>query len=68
MNKENIKRYLLSSLITFVTAFAMVVLSQIDSITLESFKDGSLIGLLFVAIRAGFKAVLELVILIFKDK
>ena len=56
---ENTKRYLISSLTTFLTGFALVLLSQWDSITLASFTDGSLMGLVFVAVRAGVKALIE---------
>jgi len=53
------KRYLVSSLVTFLTAFLTVILAQIDGITLESFKDGAIVGVVFTAIRAGIKALLE---------
>jgi len=58
MNKT-IKRYIVSSLITFFTAFATVLLASIDSITIESIKDGAIIGIVFTALRAGTKALLE---------
>lgn len=38
----------------------MVILSQIDNITLESFRNGVAAGIGFAAIRAGFKAAIEL--------
>lgn len=56
---EVTKRYLYSSIVTFVTGVAVVLLAQIDSITVESFKDGSILGVLFIAVRTGFKLVLE---------
>lgn len=56
---ETTKRYLISSLITFLTAFAGVILIDIDKITLSSFSDGAIVGLVFTAGRAGVKAVLE---------
>ena len=55
----NVKRWLISSGISFATGFAMVLLTSIDSLGIESFRDGSLLGLLFVAARAGIKAVVE---------
>lgn len=56
------KRYITSSLITFVSAFAVVVLASIDSLTMEGIKGGALVSLLFTALRAGVKAVLELLV------
>jgi hypothetical protein len=56
---ETTKRYLISSLVTFLTAFAGVILIDIDKITLSSFSDGAIVGLVFTAGRAGVKAVLE---------
>ena len=58
MNKT-LKRYIVSSLVTFATAFATVVLASIDSITLETIKTGAVVSVLFVALRAGVKALLE---------
>ena len=59
MSKTTIKRYIISSLITFLTGVALVLLAQWDSITLASFKDGSMVGIVFIAVRAGVKALLE---------
>lgn len=53
------KRYFLSSLITFLAGVAMVLLSSWDQITLEAFKNGAILGLVFIAIRAGVKSLLE---------
>lgn len=58
MSKKT-KKYLISSLITFLTGVALVLLSNWDGITLLSFKDGTIVGIVFVAIRAGFKALIE---------
>jgi len=58
-NWENAKRWAISSLVTFLTGFGLVFLNGIDNITLESFQSGALIGLLFVAGRAGVKAIIE---------
>jgi len=59
MNKT-FKRYLISSLITFASAFGIVILASIDSLTMESLQSGALASLLFTGLRAGVKAVLEL--------
>ena len=60
MDKKNIKRWIISSSLSFLTGFAIVFVNQIDSLTLDSFKDGTLIGLLFLSVRAGLKGILEL--------
>jgi uncharacterized MnhB-related membrane protein len=57
---KTMKRYLVSSLITFVSTFAIVVLASIDSITIESISNGAVASLAFTAFRAGIKAVLEM--------
>ena len=58
MNKT-FKRYAMSSLITFVSGFAMSMLAQYDKVTLETVQNGALLGIVFTALRAGFKLVLE---------
>ena len=63
---ETMKRYIVSSVVTFLTGFVFVMYSQVDSITIESFKDGSLFGVVFVATRFGIKGVME-VFLIKRD-
>ena len=65
--KKNWKRYLFSSLITFLTGFLMVFVSEIDALSLDSFKDGSLLGLFFVGIRTGVKMAMEYILLIFSE-
>lgn len=53
------KKWLMSSVVTFVTGFGMVLLANIETITMKSFSDGAIMGVLFMATRAGIKAVLE---------
>jgi O-antigen/teichoic acid export membrane protein len=66
--KTNWKRYAVSSVITFFTGFLIAFTPQIDSITLASFGDGSLLGIIFVAIRAGVKAAVEVIIALLTNK
>lgn len=54
-----VKKYIVSSLITFLTGFGLVILSSIDSLSLEAVKNGAIGGLIFAALRAGIKSVLE---------
>jgi len=63
MEITRIKRYLMSSAVTFFSAFALYFVTVIDSIDVESITNGALVSLLFVGVRAGVKAVLELFIL-----
>jgi len=56
------KKYLTSSLLTFVTGFAIALAPVMDSITLESIENGAIVGVLFAALRAGLKALLEMFI------
>jgi hypothetical protein len=58
--KEVYQEYLKSALISFVAGFCLAILPDIDKLTLASFHDGAFIGLVFVGVRTGFKAVIEL--------
>lgn len=53
------KRHLFSAFVTFITAFCLYFVTVIDSITMESFTDGSFVALAFVGARAGIKALME---------
>lgn len=57
--QKNWKRYLYSSLVTFAAGVLMSLLANWNEITLEAFKDGSILGTFFVVIRAGAKAFVE---------
>lgn len=57
--KETIKRWVISSALTFATAAGIVMLAQWDNFTLDTVKDGTYLGVLFTAGRAGLKALLE---------
>jgi len=57
--KDNWKRYLISIGITFIAGFLSVFLASVDNITLESLENGTLAGVVFVAVRTGVKFALE---------
>ena len=59
MTKKDLKRYAISSALTFISGFALVVVPSIDTLTMDSFRDGTLVGLLFVGTRTGLKMMLE---------
>lgn len=53
-------RYVISTLVTFLAGFAIVVVPQLDNITLQNFNDGVVVGIVFAGARMGIKMVLEL--------
>lgn len=53
------KRHIYSALITFLTTFAIVVVPDIDAVTWNDIQTGSVLGLIFIGVRAGVKGVLE---------
>lgn len=59
MISKNSKRYIQSALVTFFAGFALVVASQIDSLTIEDFGNGTAVGVLFAGVRTGIKMLLE---------
>lgn len=56
---ENTKRWLISSGVTFLAGFALVLVAELDNLTLSSLGNGAAVGVVFTGVRAGFKAVLE---------
>lgn len=67
-NTNVMKEHLKSFLVTFLVAVAMVLVANIDNITLATFENGAIYGVLFASLRAGVKAVLELVISIYSSR
>ncbi len=53
------KRHIISASVTFLTGFAVVLLANIDTLTLENIEQGAWVGVAFAALRAGVKATLE---------
>lgn len=66
METFSLKKELKSFIISFFVAFLLVVYEQLNSLTVETFKNGAYLGLLFGAVRAGVKAVIELFLIKFK--
>ena len=62
MTKETVFRYIWSSLVTFLAGFCIAIYPDIDSIELSNLSDGTFTGLVFVGVRAGVKALIELFI------
>ena len=68
MTKQTFKRWAICTAVTFLGGFLVVFHAQIDTITMDSFKDGSLVGLVFVATRQGLKLAMELLITLFNNR
>lgn len=66
MTKQTLKRWIISTAVTFAAGFSIALYAQIDNITIDSFSDGSFLTLLFLCARQGFKLVLELFITWYK--
>jgi len=65
--KTNWKEYLLSAVLSFGAGFAITFLIEIDSLSLKSLTDGSLVGLLFLSVRTGIKFVLQVFVLWYQN-
>ena len=58
--REITKRYLWSTLVTFVAGMAIVIVPTLNGdLTWEVVKSGGYLGTLFAAVRLGLKMVLE---------
>lgn len=52
-------RYVISTVITFLAGFLVVVTPEVQNLTVDSLQDGALLGVLLAGARAGVKAVAE---------
>ncbi len=57
--KDTYKRYLVSSLITFLTAFMVAIIPLMETLTPENFGKSAIFGIIVVGVRAGIKALSE---------
>jgi hypothetical protein len=55
-----IKRYVFSTFVTFIAGMLLVITPEIQNLTPESFRDGTIFGLVFAGIRLGTKMIFEL--------
>lgn len=60
METFSFKKEFKSFLITFVVGFLLVIYDQLDNFTIEAFKSGAYLGVIFGAVRAGVKAMVEM--------
>jgi hypothetical protein len=59
--KQNWKRYAVSSFVTFLSTFFLVLSMELESANPETLDIAVLFGIIMVAVRAGFKAFIEIV-------
>lgn len=65
--KEKFKRYAISSGISFVTGFALYIVSD-PSFNVDTLSTGAILGAVFAAFRAGAKAVVEYLVIKWQAK
>lgn len=58
MSKKQ-KKWLVSSAVTFFTAFGIAVLPLIDTLSYDTLERSAVFALIFVGLRAGIKALIE---------
>lgn len=56
---KNTKRYLVSSLITFISSFLLAITPLVDQLTVDNIGRSAIFAILIVGVRAGVKAVSE---------
>lgn len=60
IKNPKLKEHIKSAITTFLTMFILTLLISIQDISLESVKDGTLVGIITAAFRAGIKALIPL--------
>jgi len=56
---KNTKKWLVSSVVTFFTAFGIAILPLIDTLSYDTLETSAVFALIFVGLRAGIKALIE---------
>lgn len=56
---DTTKRYIVSSIVTFIAGFALAIYPLLNDISIETLTKASIGGLLFAGTRAGIKALIE---------
>jgi len=54
-----LKEHIFSAVLTFLTGFLLMASQEVTSLTMESLKDGTLVGVLLVSLRTGLKLATE---------
>lgn len=66
--KQEVKRWLISSGVTFLATFCATMATELRDLTLGSVGLSTFVGIVGVAVRAGFKALVEFLPLLFVKK
>lgn len=53
------KRYIVSSLVTFASAFCLAILPVLDNLDVENLSKSAIFAVIFAGLRAGIKALIE---------
>lgn len=67
MNKENLKRYLVSSLVTFLSAFLFTFALLVKDMSVESMTVSAFVAAGTTALRFGVKALAELIVVLLSE-
>lgn len=59
---DKTKEYLLSTALTFLTGFLLVVAPELDTLSLQSLQDGTLVGILLSGVRLGLKMAVQAIL------
>jgi len=66
--RQNWKKYTWSIVGLFLSGFILALLATWQDITLQSFKSGAVIGILFVAVRAGVEMIFKFLIVVIQSE
>jgi hypothetical protein len=62
-----IKRYVYSTAITFAAGMLLVLTPEVQNLTPESFRDGTIFGLVLAGTRLGTKMVFEMFLTLYNS-
>lgn len=62
------KDYIRSAVLTFLAGVLIVVVPQLESLTIEDLTNGTLVGILFAGVRTGLKMALEMYLVWYQSR
>lgn len=57
--KENWRRYVVSSIVTFLSGFCVAIVPVLETLDMSDLKTSAIVGLILVGIRGGVKLLME---------